>query len=101
MGGQLLAFNPTVDGVDREAEVTGDLVDGIPARLGRFVAGFDLGHSVIVTESRIDNGLGSACPEVGYSWYAGIKGNQSHCSCKRLACNPGESSNTRRWRAGY
>jgi hypothetical protein len=35
--------------------VTGDLIDGIPAGLGRFVAGFDLSHSVIVTESRNGN----------------------------------------------
>lgn len=52
MGGQLLSLNPAVNCVNRHAEVTGDLVDGIPAGLGRFVAGFDLSHSVIVTESR-------------------------------------------------
>jgi len=63
MGGQLLAFNPAVNGVGRHAQVTGDFVDGIPAGLGRSFAGFDLFHSVIVTESR--NGYTPASPESG------------------------------------
>ena len=52
MGGQLLTLNPTVNGIDRHAKVTGDLADGIPAGLGGFPAGFDPCHSAIVTESR-------------------------------------------------